>query len=300
MEAKITQSMYFSTWIEPDKISWKPSISVQLSQRCREQQGLQMLTMTHLQHKKTSTWHRPVSLEAFCSFQKFPGSNLEFGSVKASVDNASILKNKSQEIVPYLNGRCIYLVGMMGCGKTTVGKILSELLGYSFVDSDALVEQSVGEISVAEIFKLYGEGFFREKESEILWDLSLRQQLVVSTGGGAVVWPINWEYMRKGISVWLDVPLKALAQRIAAVGTNSRPLLHDESGDAFEKTYWRLYTLLAERSEAYSNANARVSLEYMAAKLGYRDVSNIAPATIAMEVLEEIEGFLRDEEGIAI
>ncbi|KAA8546906.1 hypothetical protein F0562_003335 [Nyssa sinensis] len=203
------------------------------------------------------------------------------------------LKNKSEEIEPYLNGRCIFLVGMMGSGKTTVGRILSSALGYSFFDSDTLVEQATGVTSVAEIFNLHGEGFFRDNETEVLRKLSLMHRLVVSTGGGAVIRSINWKYMQKGISVWLDVPLEALARRIAAVGTKSRPLLHQESGDAYTKTVRRLSTLLEERSEAYANANARVSLENIAAKLGYRDVCNLTPAVIAIEALIQIESFLK-------
>ncbi|KAJ0725065.1 putative shikimate kinase [Helianthus annuus] len=72
---------------------------------------------------------------------------------------------KSQETGPHLDGRCIYLVGMMGSGKTTIGQILSQLLhGYSFFDSDKLVEEAVGGATVADIFKLHGESFFREME----------------------------------------------------------------------------------------------------------------------------------------
>ncbi|GKV25281.1 hypothetical protein SLEP1_g34741 [Rubroshorea leprosula] len=119
-------------------------------------------------------------------------------------------------------------------------------------------------------------------------------QLVVSTGGGAVIRPINWKYMQKGISVWLDVPLEALAERIAAVGTGSRPLLHNESGDAYIKALKRLSSLWEERGEAYANANARVSLENVAAKLGLGDVSNLTPTAIAIEALEQIESYLKE------
>ncbi|XP_065876049.1 shikimate kinase 1, chloroplastic-like [Euphorbia lathyris] len=101
--------------------------------------------------------------------------------------------------------------------------------------------------------------------------------------------------MQKGISVWLDVPLEALAQRIAAVGTDSRPLLHQESGDAYSKAFSRLSTLLEEREGCYENADARVSLEKIAAKQGYRDVSSITPTTIAIEAMEQIEKFLKEE-----
>ncbi|KAG4389735.1 hypothetical protein GLYMA_06G146566v4 [Glycine max] len=101
-----------------------------------------------------------------------------------------ILRSKSQEIEPYLNGGCIYLVGMMGSGKTTVGKILSQVLSYLFFDSDALVE--VDGTSVADIFKHIGEPFFGNK-TEVLRRLSMMHRHIISTGGGAVVRPINWK-----------------------------------------------------------------------------------------------------------
>ncbi|GKV12114.1 hypothetical protein SLEP1_g23305 [Rubroshorea leprosula] len=101
--------------------------------------------------------------------------------------------------------------------------------------------------------------------------------------------------MHKGISVWLDVPLEALAERIAAVGTHSRPLLHHESDDAYLKTLKRLSSLWEERVEAYANANARVSLEKIANKLGLRDVSSLSPTAIAIEALEQIQGYLKEE-----
>ncbi|XP_020211353.1 shikimate kinase 1, chloroplastic [Cajanus cajan] len=239
---------------------------------------------------------RTASLLVACSRNNVPASTLESGSFQAPIDEKLILKIKSQEIEPCLSGRCIYLVGMMGSGKTTVGKILSHVLSYSFFDSDALVEEEVDGTSVADIFKQYGEPFFRNKETEVLQKLSMMRRHVISTGGGAVVRPINWKYMHKGISVWLDVPVEALAQRITAVGTDSRPLLHYEAGDAYTKTFMRLSALFEERSEAYANANARVSLENMAAKLGRSDVSDLSPTTIAMEALEQIKDFLIGED----
>ncbi|GMH25129.1 hypothetical protein Nepgr_026972 [Nepenthes gracilis] len=298
MEAKIAQSIKLSTRIDTVKIVEKPNGFLPVSQRCKEQQRFQTSISTQLP-KRTSAHHKPVVFKVSCAYKRFPASVLQSGGFPATLDEALILKDKSQEIGPYLNGRCIYLVGMMGSGKTTVGRILSDILGYSFFDCDVLVEQAVGGISVAEIFNLYGESFFRENESEVLRKLSSMHHLVVSTGGGAVIRPINWKYMRSGISVWLDVPLEALARRIAAVGTDSRPLLHDESGDAYLKTFKRLSVLLKERSGAYANANARVSLEYIAAKLGYMDVNNLTPAVIAIEALEQIGSYLK-EDGIAV
>ncbi|XP_072953751.1 shikimate kinase 3, chloroplastic-like isoform X1 [Typha angustifolia] len=209
-----------------------------------------------------------------------------------SVDEALTLKRKSEDVLFHLNGRCIYLVGMMGSGKSTVAKILAEVLGYSFFDSDKLVEQAVGMPSVAQIFKVHSEAFFRENESEVLRDLSSMRRLVVATGGGVVIRPINWRYMRQGITVWLDVPLDALARRIAAVGTASRPLLHQESGDPYKKAFARLTALAEQRGDAYANADVRVCLEDLAGKQGHDDVAVLTPTAIAVEAVMKIESLL--------
>ncbi|RHN42994.1 putative shikimate kinase [Medicago truncatula] len=248
--------------------------------------------------KKLQTIRRKkVSLEVACSYNNIPASTLESGGHKFPLEEELVLKNRSQQILPYLSGRCIYVVGMMGSGKTTVGKIMSQALSYSFCDCDTLIEEEVDGNSVADIFKLYGESFFREKETEALNKLSLMHKLVISTGGGAVVRPINWKYMHKGVSVWLDVPVEALAKRIAAVGTNSRPLLHDEAGDAYTAALMRLSALFEERGEFYANANARVSLENIATKLGRKDASDLSPTEIAIEALEQIGNFLKAKDG---
>jgi len=216
------------------------------------------------------------------------------GSSHNSVDEALLLKRKSEEVLFHLNGRCIYLVGMMGSGKSTVGKILAEVLGYSCFDSDKLVEQAVGMPSVAQIFKVHSEAFFRENESNVLRDLSSMRRLVVATGGGAVIRPINWNYMKKGLSVWLDVPLDALAKRIAQVGTASRPLLDQPSDDPYTVAFTKLSMLAEQRGEAYANADARVSLEEIAAKQGHSDVSKLTPTDIAIEALLQIGNFVTE------
>ncbi|XP_028765966.1 shikimate kinase 1, chloroplastic [Neltuma alba] len=296
MDAKAAQRLQFFTLIHYEKIGRKFGGSVKFSRAFKEPQKLQAFVLRPATARPSRNRRRAAPLEVSCSYDNLPALTLDSGSLEAPPDEELMLQTKTQEIEPYLNGRCIYLVGMMGSGKTTVGKILSQVLSYSFFDSDALVEDELGGTSVAEIFKHYGEGFFRDKESEVLRKLSLMHRRVISTGGGAVVRPINWKYMHKGITVWLDVPLEALARRIAAVGTNSRPLLHYEAGDAYTRALMRLSTLFEERGEAYANANARVSLENIAAKLGCRDVADISPTTIAIEALEQIECFLRSEE----
>nr|AFK43283.1 unknown [Lotus japonicus] len=281
--------------VQPEKIGRIPTCSFNLSR----DQPLKLRGSIYSAKLHSSKIHRRriASMEVACSYDNLPASTLESGSRRAPLDDELILENRSQEIQPYLNGRCIYLVGMMGSGKTTVGKIMSKVLGYEFCDSDALVEEEVGGNSVADIFNLYGESFFRDKETEALHKLSMMHRHIVSTGGGAVMRPINWKYMHKGISVWLDVPVEALAQRIAAVGTNSRPLLHYEAGDAYTRALMRLSALFEERGEAYANASARVSLEKIATKRGQRDVLDLSPTAIAIEALEQIDAFLKGEDG---
>lgn len=221
-------------------------------------------------------------------------SRIGHQSLHNSVDEALLLKRKAEEVQFELNGRCIYLVGMMGSGKSTVGKILAEVLGYSYFDSDSLVEQAVGMPSVAQIFKVHSEAFFRDSESSVLRDLSSMHRLVVATGGGAVIRPVNWRYMKKGLSIMLDVPLDALAKRIAQVGTASRPLLDQPSADPYTAAFTKLSVLAEQRGDAYANADVRVSLEELAAKKGHDDVSQLTPTDIAVEALQKIKNFVTE------
>ncbi|KAF7100352.1 hypothetical protein CFC21_101879 [Triticum aestivum] len=231
---------------------------------------------------------RPVA--PLCCVQTSRGHQ----SLHNSVDEALLLKRKAEEVQFELNGRCIYLVGMMGSGKSTVGKILAEVLGYSYFDSDSLVEQAVGMPSVAQIFKVHSEAFFRDSESSVLRDLSSMHRLVVATGGGAVIRPVNWRYMKKGLSIMLDVPLDALAKRIAQVGTASRPLLDQPSADPYTAAFTKLSVLAEQRGDAYANADVRVSLEELAAKKGHDDVSQLTPTDIAVEALQKIKNFITE------
>ncbi|KAF3527883.1 hypothetical protein DY000_02036201 [Brassica cretica] len=228
------------------------------SQRIKENKRLRVIALSHLQpDKRRDLRQRSVS-------DKNSSALSETGDLLHSPFDEEL--RKAEEVKPYLNGRSMYLVGLMGSGKTTVGKIMAKALGYTFSDCDTMIEEAMNGTSVAEIFEHFGESVFREKETETLKNLSLMyHQVVVSTGGGAVIRPINWKYMHKGISIWLDVPLEALAQRIAAVGTNSRPLLHDDEsgGDPYTVAFNRLSTIWETRGEAYTNASARVSLESM-------------------------------------
>ncbi|XP_057490358.1 shikimate kinase 3, chloroplastic-like isoform X1 [Actinidia eriantha] len=267
---------------------------LRLSPRHRNDLGLKVTQLNELQ------WRRGrVSVPVLHACKDPHAPALQSGNLHSSFDENWLLKNKGEEVLPYLNERCIFLVGMMGSGKTTVGKILSEALGYSFVDSDKYVEDALGGSPVAQIFKQFGESFFRDNESEVLRKLSSITRQVVSTGGGAVICPINWKYMREGVTVYLDIPLDVLARRIAAEGTDSRPILDSESGDAYTKAFTGLLSLSKKRAQAYAKADAKASLQHIATKLDLEDLSDITPTDIALEVLVQIEDFLQCKNGIS-
>jgi len=120
----------------------------------------------------------------------------------------------------------VALIGFMGCGKSTVGPILAGLLGWSFVDTDALVVERAGT-SVAEIFRLHSEAEFRRMETQTLAGLTLRSGLVIATGGGAPLQPANREFFTlEARTFHLRVSFAEALTRTA--GDTGRPLLAQE------------------------------------------------------------------------
>ena len=119
--------------------------------------------------------------------------------------------------------KTVALVGMMGAGKTAVGRVLAETLHVPFLDSDAEIE-TAANMSVAEIFARDGEAFFRRKESQVISRLLDRAPAILSTGGGAFLQQENRETIAaRGVSVWLDADLDLLWKRVRHRET--RPLL---------------------------------------------------------------------------
>jgi len=152
-----------------------------------------------------------------------------------------------------LGGRSLYLVGMMGSGKTSTGRPLAEQLGYGFVDADAVIEQAAG-CSIPEIFERDGEAGFRALESQVLNAISQRHSLVVATGGGVVTQQENWGLLHSGIVIWLDVVPEQLMQRLKADST-LRPLLQTDDPDA------ALNALLNRRRPLYAEADLTVVID---------------------------------------
>jgi len=123
------------------------------------------------------------------------------------------------------NATNIVLVGLMGSGKTTVGRIAAHTLGFEFVDTDQLIIEDAGR-SIPEIFAAEGEEGFRRRETAALRSLAGRDRLVIATGGGIVTRPENLAVLRQlGFVVWLDAGIETLRRRTAH--SQDRPLLND-------------------------------------------------------------------------
>lgn len=152
-------------------------------------------------------------------------------------------------------GSCLLLVGMMGVGKSSVGRRLAERLGWAFIDSDQQIEARAGQ-SIAKLFELHGEAHFRGLELEVLRDLP-EHGAVIALGGGAVASSASRELLgKKGTLVWLDASIETLLERTGRTG--ERPLL---AGLAATERASRLATLQAERRSAYARARWRLETD---------------------------------------
>jgi shikimate kinase len=122
----------------------------------------------------------------------------------------------------------IFLIGLPGSGKTTLGKELAEQLAVSFIDLDAEVEKQEGQ-SIAQIFEQQGEPYFRQAEASVLREISMdRESFVMATGGGAPCFYDGIELMnRLGTTVFLDVPVDILSNRLNKSDVVKRPLFRE-------------------------------------------------------------------------
>ncbi|MEM6254681.1 MAG: shikimate kinase [Cyanobacteria bacterium P01_D01_bin.156] len=165
----------------------------------------------------------------------------------------------------FLKGANVYLVGMMGSGKSTIGKHLARLLNYRFIDTDEVIVQANGK-SINHIFAELGETTFRDIETQVLAGVTSYTRTVVATGGGMVIKQENWSYLQSGLVVWLNVPIDELVTRLSR--DTSRPLLKD--GNLQDK----LTTILDQRRVRYAQADVTVVYE------AGGEVSEIAQRTV--------------------
>ena len=146
--------------------------------------------------------------------------------------------------------RPIVLVGLMGAGKSTVGRRLAKRLGLPFVDSDVEIEEASGS-TTAELFAQYGEHDFRDGERRLVARLVEGSVRVIATGGGAFIDPRTRQLLNdRAITVWLDAPVDVLAERTGR--RNTRPLLRDGNRAA------TLARLADERGAMYAEAQIHI------------------------------------------
>lgn len=161
----------------------------------------------------------------------------------------------------------IYLVGFMGAGKSTVGRLLADELGWSFCDLDQEIETAQGA-SIAEIFDTRGEEEFRKIEHETLKQrirqIEVGKPMVIAVGGGAFAQAANQKLLTEsGVPIWLDCSIDRVRSRLN--GSSDRPLARDP--EKFEQLY-------QDRRAAYSNADYRI------------EVSTDDPAEIVRAILK--------------
>lgn len=163
----------------------------------------------------------------------------------------------------------IVLTGFMGTGKTEVGRLLARKLGYKFIDADSVIEEDQ-KMPITEIFKRFGEPYFRDIESKVIKRLSEMEGVVISTGGGAVLRQENMDNLRKnGIIICLMASPETIYERTKK--DTSRPLLQ------VENPLQRIKELLDFRRPYYEKADIMI------------DTDGKTPEEVAREILKKVK-----------
>jgi shikimate kinase len=170
-----------------------------------------------------------------------------------------------RELARRLQGLNLYLVGMMGAGKSAVGRPLADALGYTFIDADDTLVRASGR-SIPQVFAEDGEDGFRRLETQVLNQIACIQRLVVATGGGVVTRPENWGHLRQE-----DLLLERLRN-----DPTPRPLLNDPDPSA------RLGELLGQRRPLYAQADLTIRQE------------EASPQDVAARILVSLPSILRE------
>jgi len=168
-----------------------------------------------------------------------------------ALDNDSGVTASPAAILDRLGRRSIVLIGMMGVGKSSIGRRLAARLGIPFVDADTEIEKAAG-MSIPDIFARHGEANFRNGEARVIARLLESGPQVLATGGGAIMNADTRAAIRqKGVSVWLNAEFEVLMRRISK-RKNDRPML--QTSDPAET----LRRLLKEREPIYAQADITV------------------------------------------
>lgn len=187
--------------------------------------------------------------------------------------DTSPVSQTAAEVRDALGERSLVLVGMMGCGKTAIGRRIATALKIGFVDADHEIEKAAGK-SISEIFADYGEEHFRNGERKVIARLLGYGPQVLSTGGGAFMSEVTRQRIAEaGISVWLKADLQLLMRRVQR--RDNRPLLKTEDPEG------RMRDLLTQREPIYGLADVTVNS---------RDVAH---EIIVEEILQRVSEFMK-------
>ncbi len=158
--------------------------------------------------------------------------------------------------------KSVYLCGFMGCGKSTVGKLLAKKLGCGFVDMDDYIVESEG-MEIPKIFAEKGEEYFRNAETEAIRKLA-EKKAVIACGGGAMLKKINAEIAsQSGSVVYIDIPFEVCYGRIS--GDTNRPIVMNNTKEQLEEIYNGRVPVYRENSNVSVNGNG--SPEEIAARI---------------------------------
>lgn len=157
-----------------------------------------------------------------------------------------------------MNKNIIYLAGFMGAGKSTIGPILANTIGWEFCDLDKFIEESIGK-TIREIFEHDGEEFFRKRESELLLDLSMKERIVISLGGGTMLNDVNLRVIKNtGITIYLKASTDSFYKRLRF--KRDRPVLGITGNEDFskDKLMLKIDQLVKKREGYYEQADITV------------------------------------------
>jgi len=175
-----------------------------------------------------------------------------------------------------LGGRNIFLIGMMGSGKSQTGPVLAKMINYAFVDTDDVIEKASKQ-SISSIFEKDGEKVFRDVEKKVLKEISQHHSLVIATGGGLVTLSENWGILHQGIVIWLDLDLKRSIKRLES-DKKKRPLL---IGNDLAENFSQIYE---SRKPIYLESDLRIEVE------------DQSPYELATMIAERLPSILIDPE----
>ena len=175
-----------------------------------------------------------------------------------------------------LGGRNIFLIGMMGSGKSQTGPVLAKMINYAFVDTDDVIEKASKQ-SISSIFEKDGEKVFRDVEKKVLKEISQHHSLVIATGGGLVTLPENWGILHQGIVIWLDLDLKRSIKRLESDQKRRPLLLENNLAENFSQIY-------QSRKPIYLESDLRIEVE------------DQSPYEVATMVAEHLPSILIDPE----